>query len=97
MDDDDVGIASQTAKPIYFNGYDQDILGNLPNRSDWLRKLVPNQLISDIENDIENTKPLLFMPIDISETTENQYHGGQLQKIYKINLYGILLYLLCNI
>ena len=90
MDDDDVGIASQTAKPIYFNGYDQDILGNLPNRSDWLRKLVPNQLISDIENDIENTKPLLFMPIDISETTENQYHGGQLQKIYKINLYGIL-------
>lgn len=89
-DDDDVGVASNTAKPIYFNGSEEDITSNLSNRSDWLRQLVPTKLMNDIEQDIINYKPLLFMPIDVVETTENQYNGGELQKIYKLNLYGIL-------
>ena len=89
MDDDDVGLASQTAKPIYFNGYEQELIG-FPNRADWIRKLVPNKLMIDIEQDIHDYKPLLFMPIDVVETNENQYIGNKSIKIYKLNLYGIL-------
>ena len=89
MDDDDVGIASQTAKPIYFNGNENELDG-LPNRADLLRKLVPDKLIKEIEQDIHDYKPLLFMPIDVVESNENQYIGNKSTKIYKLNLYGIL-------
>lgn len=89
MDDDDVGIASQTAKPIYFNGNEQELIG-FPNRADLLRKLVPDKLMTEIEQDIRDYKPLLFMPIDVVESNENQYIGNKSTKIYKINLYGIL-------
>jgi len=89
MDDDDVGLASQTAKPIYFNGNENELEG-LANRADWIQKLVPNKLITEIEQDIQDTKPLLFMPIDVVESNENQYIGNKSTKIYKLNLYGIL-------
>ena len=89
MDDDDVGIASQTAKPIYFNGNEHELDG-LPNRADLLRKLVPDKLMTAIEQDIRDYKPLLFMPIDVVESNENQYIGNKSTKIYKLNLYGIL-------